>query len=180
MSLRSIVGNRPQSKSWIPFRTVGCFALILWICPAWSSAQSALTGEPAVLEELKAMRQSLEQVEKGQRALLALLAIQVNDQRMASLETQRQRLAAEEQELDKKARQAAEEARNVDGGALAVLLPNGGDQQSVIQAEIRKRQDDADRRLGEVRRSLDTIDRQIAALQEQITTMEKQLTEALK
>lgn len=163
------------------FKTSASLVTLLLLWPVLGQAQANGTVlQQNVLDELKAMRVSLERLEKGQRGLLAVLTIQVNENRLSSLEEERKRLAAEEQDLDKQIRQASDELRSIDGGGLAVLLAAGQGQEAAFRASVRERQDQAGRRIDDVRRNLQAMDQQIAALRNQIAVLEKQVADAMK
>ena len=127
------------------------------------------------------MRTSLENLEKGQKALLALLSVQIDEARLTTLEAQRQRLAAQAQDLEKQTRQLTEEVRNVDSGTLAVALPTGNvAADGAFRAEIGNRQRESELRLDEVRRSLQGVDQEIGALRSRVREMEKLVLDAMK
>ena len=60
------------------------------------SAPQPAAAQPAVVDELKAIRATLEKVETSQRMLLALIRIQIDEARLSPLERERQTLTAQE------------------------------------------------------------------------------------
>jgi septal ring factor EnvC (AmiA/AmiB activator) len=165
------------------FKTSAALIAFVVLFPVLGRAQANGTGnvlQQNVLDELRAMRSSLASLEKGQKALLAILTIQINESRVSLLEEQRKRLATEEQDLDKQIRQTNDDLRNIDGGGLNIVTAAVPGQEAAIRASVRDRQDQAIRRVDEVRRSLQVMDQQIAALRSQISALERQVTEAMK
>lgn len=166
------------------FKTSAALLAFVLLLPVLGQAQANNPGnviQQNILDELRAMRSSLESLDKGQKALLAILTIQVNENRVSLLEEQRKRLATEEQDLDKQIRQTNDDLRNIDGGGVSLATAAAGPgQEAAIRASMRDRQDQSIRRIDEVRRSLQGMDQQIAAIRGQIALLERQVTEAMK
>jgi len=140
-----------------------------------AQAPDSLTNQK-ILEELQGVQATLARVievlEKGQRAQLILVRIQIDQGRAAALESQRIQLLEQERDLEKESTEAAALARAQDSGLLRTApgAPN----------TINARKDQASRKLEEVRRMRTSVEQELTALRNRIATMEKSLEEALR
>ncbi len=132
-----------------------------------------------VLEELKGMRASLERLEKGQRALLALIRLQADESRVTALEGQRLQLSTREQSLRKDVEAAG---LSVNAPPLMVMNPDGSTAPAppVDDGPARARLAQVTSSLKEVEQARQTLDRDIARLKERIAAVEKYIEDVLR
>ena len=122
-------------------------------------------------DELKALRVSLEKLERGQKALIALTRIGIDTAKLAELQVQRRQLLDRELELSKR---AAPSASNDSGAAQQTLVslgPNG--QTEIVRAAPAHAGVESSRTLADVRRERQTLDESIDTLRRRIAAWEK-------
>ncbi|HUL74841.1 MAG TPA: hypothetical protein VLT86_17140 [Vicinamibacterales bacterium] len=154
-------------------------SLVLLLLPLLPLAQTPDVNQPGVLEELKSVRATLEKLEKGQRMLVALMRIQIDEGRMAGLEAERKQLTAEETTLNERVTQLSAAAANPATSRLAT--PTGSSQAQAAQdAANGARLDEATRRLDGVRSRLRTTEASIAALRNEISSWEQYFQDAMR
>lgn len=152
--------------------------ILLAAAPVLVAAQAVGLSQQSTAEDLKAVRSSLERLERGQAQLVALIRIQIDESRLTALEAQQQRLLALEQSLAAQISLSAANPRGEDvasGPRLVQALPGG---EPVIRNEpspVATRGAEASRKLEEVRRNLRTVEKSMAVLKERISVWEKQL-----
>jgi len=154
-------------------------SLVLLLLPLLPLEQTPDVNQPGVLEELKSVRATLEKLEKGQRMLVALMRIQIDEGRMAGLEAERKQLAAEESTLNERVMQLSAAAANPAASRLATPTGSSGGQAAQDSAN-RARLDEATRRLDDVRSRLRTAEASIAALRNEIASWEQYFQDAMR
>jgi hypothetical protein len=158
--------------------SLGLVAALL-CSPVLCLSQPSLATQQEVLDELKAMRSSLERLETGQKALLAVLRIEIDERRAEALDARRQRLIAQERDLARQIREAAEEIQSEEAGGPTVARSLDGEPEPVTSAAA-ARQEQAEMKAEEVRRLRQDIEREIDAIRKRIAAMEKRLDEVFK
>jgi len=138
-----------------------------------------------IIEELRGVRTSMEKLEKGQNALVALARIQVDESRVAVLEAQRLQLLSREQDLEKRMAGNAAAIPQERPGAVPTLVqavPDGSQRivQAVPASPAADRFTESPQRLEEVRRSRQAIEQSIAGLRKRIALWEKYLDDVLR
>lgn len=153
---------------WAPLLPVLCLA----------QTQDVATNQK-ILDELRSIRASLERLEKGQRALLALARIQADGSQLTALEAQRQRLAAEERDLEK---EIAAATRTMAAPTPMMMNPDGTSQpaEPIDTGPLRARLNQASSSLKEVQRAREKLDQEIAWLKGRIAAAEKLIEDALR
>lgn len=150
-------------------------SIALLILPLAAPLQNPPLQQADLVAEVRALRASIEQMEKGQRMLVALGRIQIAETRLAGLERQREPLATEERTLSQELDRLAVSLRREGNGQSAVTgAPTAPGQPGVSGTEpIQARSDEVNRRLGEVRRDLQVIDASMVDLRASIAAWEK-------
>jgi hypothetical protein len=152
--------------------------LMLCVLPAGSFAQAQSVTDQQILTELKGVRAVLEKLESGQKALMALARIQIDESRVAYLEAQRLQLSTKEQELSKEAERAAATLRGLAGGsgmAVAQAATGGDSTASLDLGPYQQRLSQATQKSAEATRARQTIEQTLAVLRSRIAAMEKAL-----
>jgi hypothetical protein len=111
-------------------------------------------------------------VEKNQRALLLLVTIQLDESRIANLETQRLQLVEQEKDLEKEANEAAELVRAEEAG-LFRTAPG-------LPSVSLTRQDQVTRNQEDLRRTRAALEQQLMTLRTRLAGLEKSLEEILR
>jgi hypothetical protein len=147
-------------------------------------AQSAGATDQQILAELKGVRAALEKLDSGQKALMTLVRIQINESRVAHLEAQRVQVSAKEQDYRKEADNAAATLRRLENGsgAASVQSETGAIESgaSLDLTPFRTRHAQAAQRAEETTRTRQNMDQAIAALRSRIAALEKSLEAAAR
>jgi hypothetical protein len=155
-------------------------SLVLLVLSGTGTAQ---TVDPAlnakVLDELRAIRASMEKAERTHAALVALARIQIDEGRVAALEAQRLQLMAQEHDLEREAGPASSDGPS---GAKVMLrvMPDGQPEVVSSGSAGASQATPAGRRLSETQRRRLEIEQSIEGLRKRIAVWEKQLEEALR
>jgi len=151
----------------------------LAICAAAAAlAQQPVPEERQSLAELKAVRASLERLEHGQRALLALARIQIDENRLVSLETRRRELMKDEQDYRKEAASAGETLRRMEGGGGGAAVQTATEGEVVASVDLtafRNRLSQAQQKASDAQRERLELERSIAVVRARIAAAEKAL-----
>jgi len=152
-------------------------SLVVLMFSLLGSPQATDPSQANILVELRGLRSSIEQVEKGQRMLVALARIQIDEGRLASLERQREPLAAQERTLSQEFdRMAVSIQREANGQSAVTGVVSDPAQRAGGVAGISPAQNQANevgRRLDDTRRALQTLDNDIAGLRTRIAAWEQ-------
>jgi hypothetical protein len=161
-------------------------SLALLIAPVLTAAQSPdpLSGQK-IAEELRAVRSSLEKIERSQSVLIVLSRIQIDESRVSVLEARRLQLLSQEQPLEKQVLESSSSLPREQSGsqsAVVQISPDGSPQ--VVQApsgsSAAERFTEASGKLEEVRRTRLAIEQSIAGFRKRIAVWEKQVEETLR
>lgn len=169
---------RSVSAVWLngPMMMRGTF---LAVCAAAAAlAQQTALEERQSLAELKAVRASLERLEQGQRALLALARIEIEENRLFSLETRRRELMRDEQEYKKEAASAGESLRRMEGGSGGTAVQTATEGEAVASVDLtpfRNRLSQAQRGASDAQRERLEVEKSIAVVRARIAAAEKAL-----
>lgn len=132
-----------------------------------------------MLEELKSVRSAIERLENGQLALLALVRIQLEEQRLAALEAQRAQLAVREGQLSQELTAADAALRSMTNGQqLPELESVTGASERITTAGVSPavtRHTEATQKLEQARRARQSLEESIAKLRARISALEKYL-----
>jgi hypothetical protein len=135
----------------------------------------------SIVDELKAIRATLEKVDATQRMLTALLRIQIDEGRLASLEGEWRTLAAQERALnDELGALRANAERLPQATALAFADAASDVNPDSDQPEARAHREEVGRKAEEVKRSLRTLEASIADARSRIAAWEKFLQQLLQ
>jgi prefoldin subunit 5 len=120
----------------------------------------------------------LERLEKSQNVLAALMRIQIYENRLSTLEVERQGLLAEEKQLTAEIEKIApivqqEEAANVP--RLVQTSPGAEPALRFEPSPIKIRHGEATQRVREIKQRVHTIDETVAAMRQRIAAIEKSL-----
>lgn len=152
---------------------------VLW--PTLCLAQSPeLVTSQKILEELRVVRTSLERLEKGQKAALALTRIEMDERQVAALQERRQRLSSQEQALAEKIEAAR---RAEDPSAVSVVQPEGlpADPLASTRASLaRSFAEQNTRTLKDITAAREALDLEIVKLKDRLSAMEKVFADALR
>lgn len=147
-----------------------------FLCPA---ALPLLGQTPAeyrgLAEEMRTVRSAIERLEKGQTALLVLLQIQIDESRLAGLNTERQQLTARQQALEKDHARAARSRAASSGPAPAVMMADGSLVEARQDQEAAGQLEEIARSLTFVRQERQRVEEAIRILRERITLWESRL-----
>jgi hypothetical protein len=151
---------------------------LLPVLPALCLAQTPEATNQKILEELRSIRTSIERLENSQRAMLALARLQNDQNQVALVESRRQKLAAQEQDLSK---EIAAASRAIETPVMVVPPPDGSAPSSPPDlGPLRARVAQASATLREVAGSRQALDLEIARLRERIAAMQKLIDDALR
>jgi len=148
------------------------------LLPALGLAQESVASQ-RVLDELKGIRASLERMEKGQAALIALMRVQFDEIKLTDLDAQRSRLTVQEQELGK---EMATAARMTDGPPAMVMSADGTSQPAAPAdtSALKARAAQASSSLKEVQRARQAVDQEIARIKDRIAALDRYLADFLR
>ena len=165
---------------------VSLILLALAIVPAVTAAQGPdPLSNQKIAEELRAVRISLEKIERSQSVLIVLSRIQIDESRVAVLEARRLQLLSQEQSLERQTLDtAALLPREQSGSQSAVVQVSPDGSPQVVQApsgsSAAERFTEVSGKLEEVRRARLAIEQSIAGFRKRIAGWEKQVEEALR
>jgi len=159
------------------------FWTIPFALPLLCLAQSSGAPQQQVIEELRSVRAALERLEKGQSILAALTRVQIDESRLATLEAERQRLLAEQQQITAEIDRIAPVVQQEVAANVPRLVQASPGAEPVLRSEpspIRIRHGVATRRLEEIRTRLRTIEESAGALRQRIAAIEKSLGDEVR
>jgi hypothetical protein len=152
--------------------------ICLMLSGVLSVAQAPAATQQNVVDELKAIRATLEKVETSQRMLMALLRIQIDEGRLPPLESEWRALTAQEQALSD---ELGALKVNTGGPRTTAVVTADGDPASGSDGQAAPgRYDEVARRVEEARRNLRTLEKSIADVRARIAAWEKFFQELMR